>query len=135
MVHGYHAKWLAVYNRASNPTFSVGEYDWGQHAAQRGWVWNTATTPGQLRTASSVFDFSTLFTLRDNKGSYHAWYGLGRGIGLIGDNTDDIAWKNRAVTFLVDQIRQLEPCFPRSARGSRHSSRIQPRTLLYDFHH
>jgi alpha-amylase len=28
MVHGYHAKWIAVYNRRTQPTFSVGEYDW-----------------------------------------------------------------------------------------------------------
>ncbi len=100
MVHGYHAKWLAQYNRASHPTFSVGEYDWDKHSAQRGWVWHSATTPGDLSTASSVFDFSTLFTLKDHKGDYLAWYGFGNGIGLVGDTTDGIAWKNRAVTFL-----------------------------------
>lgn len=100
MVHGYHAKWIAVYNRASRPTFSVGEYDWGDHASQRGWVWHTATTPGDLRTSSSVFDFSTFFTLKDNKGNYTAWYGYGNGIGLVGDTTDGHPWKNRAVTFL-----------------------------------
>src|SRR4029434_8327524 len=59
MVHGYHARWISLYNRHSQPTFSVGEYDWGQHNAQRGWIWNTATIPGDLKTASSVFDFST----------------------------------------------------------------------------
>ena len=100
MVHGYHAKWIAVYNRASHPTFSVGEYDWDKQPAQRGWVWHTATSPGDLTTASSVFDFSTFFTLKDNKGNYAALYGYGNGIGLIGDNTDNIAWSNRAVTFL-----------------------------------
>jgi len=46
MVHGYHARWIAVYNRATQPTFSVGEYDWDKHAAQRGWIWHTATTAG-----------------------------------------------------------------------------------------
>jgi alpha-amylase len=100
MVHGFHAKWIAQYNRASKPTFSVGEYDWGAQGAQRGWVWHTAVNPGDLRTASSVFDFSTFFTLKDNKGKYESWYGMGRGIGIVGDNTDDLAWKNRAVTFL-----------------------------------
>jgi alpha-amylase len=100
MVHGYHAKWIAAYNRATQPTFSVGEYDWDKHAAQRGWIWYTATDPGDLRTSSSVFDFSTFFTLKDNKGNYLAWYGYGNGIGMLGDTTDGYAWKNRAVTFL-----------------------------------
>lgn len=100
MVHGYHARWIAVYNRASHPTFSVGEYDWDKHPAQRGWVWYTATYPGDLRSASSVFDFSSFFTLKGNKGNYLALYGYGQGIGMMGDTTDGHLWKNRAVTFL-----------------------------------
>jgi alpha-amylase len=101
MVHGYHARWIATYNRATSPTFSVGEYDWDKHAAQRGWVWHTATTPNDLRTSSSVFDFSSQFTLKDNKGNYIALYGpFGTGIGMVGDTTDGHAWRNRAVTFL-----------------------------------
>jgi alpha-amylase len=98
MVHGYHARWVAVYNRASGPTFSVGEYDWDKPHEQRGWVWHTATVPGRLDTASSVFDFMTMFHLKDNKSNYAARYELGRGI--LGDTTDGHAWKNRAVTFL-----------------------------------
>jgi alpha-amylase len=102
MVHGYHARWIAVYNRASQPTFSVGEYDWAmdKQPERRGWVWHSAAKAGDLATASNVFDFSTLFTLRDNKGNYRAWYGLGLGIGLVGDNSDGHAWRNRAVTFV-----------------------------------
>lgn len=100
MVHGYHARWVAFYNRYTHPTFSVGEYDWDKHAAQRGWIWHSATLTDDLATASSVFDFSTFFTLKDNKGDYTAWYGFGNGIGLVGDTTDNIPWKNRAVTFL-----------------------------------
>jgi alpha-amylase len=69
MVHGYHARWIAVYNRASQPSFSVGEYDWGEQAEQRGWIWHTATNEGDLTTASNVFDFSSFFTLKENK--YH----------------------------------------------------------------
>lgn len=100
MVHGYHARWIAVYNRASQPTFSVGEYDWDKQDGQRGWVWHTATREGDITTASNVFDFTSFFTLKDNTGNYTAWYGFGKGPGLIGDNTDNIDWKNRAVTFL-----------------------------------
>lgn len=100
MVHGYHAKWIAVYNGATHPTFSVGEYDWDKQAEQRGWTFNTATTPGDLSTSSSVFDFETQFVLKDNKGNYGAWYGFGNGLGLVGDTSDGRPWKNRAVTFL-----------------------------------
>jgi alpha-amylase len=100
MVHGYHAKWVALYNNATHPTFSVGEYDWGEHAQQRGWIWNSATIPGDLKTASNVFDFTTMFTLKNNKANYLAWSGFGNGVGMIGDTTDGIPWKNRAVTFL-----------------------------------
>jgi alpha-amylase len=100
MVHGYHARWLAHYNRSTTPTFSVGEYDWNQQAEQRGWLWYTATTTGNLRTSSAVFDFQTQFTLKDNKGSYDAWYGFGNGLGIVGDTTDNHPWKQRAVTFL-----------------------------------
>ena len=100
MAHGYDAKWVALYNRRTNPTFSVGEYDWDKHADQRGWIYHTATTADDLRTASSVFDFSTYFTLKDNKGRYHVWYGFGHGLGMMGDTTDGLPWKQRSVTFL-----------------------------------
>ncbi|ACL55246.1 alpha-amylase C-terminal beta-sheet domain-containing protein [Methylobacterium nodulans] len=98
MVHGYHARWIAVYNRASAPTFSVGEYDWDKPDEQRGWVWFTAAVPGRLETSSSVFDFMTQFYLKDHKGDSVAQYGTGR--GLVGDTTDGQPWKNKAVTFL-----------------------------------
>ena len=100
MVHGFHARWVAEYNRRTTPTFSVGEYDWDKQGEQRGWVWHTATTPGDLRTSSSVFDFTTQFTLKDNKDRYLVWYGFGHGLGLMGDTTDGQPWKQRAVTFL-----------------------------------
>jgi alpha-amylase len=100
MVHGYHARWAALYNKRTTPTFSVGEYDWDKQGEQRGWVWYTATKPKDLRAASSVFDFSTFFALKDNKGKYKAWYGSGTGLGLMGDTTDKLPWKQKAVTFL-----------------------------------
>src|SRR3954462_9508634 len=100
MVHGYHARWVALYNKRTTPTFSVGEYEWDRHADTRGWIFNTATEPGDLKTASSAFDFTTAFTLKDNKGRYLVWYGLGNGLGMVGDTTDGLPWKQRAVTFL-----------------------------------
>jgi alpha-amylase len=104
MVHGYHAHWLAVYNRASKPSFSVGEYDWGKQDEWRGWAWHSATDDDTLETGSSVFDFRTMFTLKEaleeNRTSYGALHNEGRGIGLVGDTTDGVAWRNRAVTFV-----------------------------------
>ena len=101
MVHGYNAKWLALYNKRTNPTFSVGEYDWDRQPEWRGWCWYSATTtPGDLPTASSVFDFSTRGTLMNNKLNYAVWTGFGNGLGLMGDTTDGHPWKQRAVTFL-----------------------------------
>ena len=100
MVHGYHARHLALYNRRSQPTFSVGEYDWSKQGEWRGWVRATATNKDDLTTASSVFDFTTQFTLKDNKTNYAAWGGFGNGLGFMGDTTDGVAWKNRAVTFV-----------------------------------
>jgi alpha-amylase len=101
MVHGYHARHLALYNKRSEPTFSVGEYEWDRHNDERGWIWHTATTANDLKTASNGFDFTTLWTLKGNKGNYRNLYGLGSGgLGLVGDTTDGQLWKNRAVTFL-----------------------------------
>ena len=100
MVHGYHARRLANYNRRTKPTFSVGEYDWDKHAEQRGWIWHSATTANDLKTASSVFDFTAQFALKDNKGKYRNWYALDNGLGMTGDNTDGQPWKQRSVTFL-----------------------------------
>ena len=106
MVHGYHARWIACYNAATKPTFSVGEYDWGAHDQQRGWIWATSTAPtavgvDHLRAASDVFDFTTFFGMKAiNAGQYSALYGFGKGIGMVGDTTDSLPWKNRAVTFV-----------------------------------
>ncbi len=102
MAQGYLARWIALYNKRTHPTFSVGEYFWDKQPEQRGWAWYTATTPGDLSTASDVFDFITEFTLKDHKGQYDALYGenANGGLGLVGDSTDAVPWKERAVTFL-----------------------------------
>ena len=107
MVHGYGARWIACYNAATKPTFSVGEYDWGAHAEQRGWIWATSRQPGlsgaaHRATASNVFDFTSFFTLKSaiNGGQPASLRGIGHGIGLVGDHTDGLPWRTRAVTFV-----------------------------------
>ena len=92
MVHGYHADWIRVYNRDTQPTFSVGEFDWGNQGGQRGWVFHSGVG---LADASSVFDFPTHGVLASHKNSPVDWYSA----GLISDLTDGLAWKQRAVTF------------------------------------
>lgn len=142
MVHGYHAKRLALYNKRTGPTFSVGEYDWDKHGEQRGWVWHTATRPevegkDHLKTSSCVFDFSTQFALKDNKGKYRNWYAFDNGLGMTGDTTDGMPWGQRAVTFLEnhdtgyrtdekgnpekDHERDSSRTGGRSSRGTRTS--------------
>lgn len=107
MVHGYGARWIACYNAATNPSFSVGEYDWGAHAEQRGWIWASSRQPAlagadHLASASSVFDFTSFFSLKAaiNGGRPAQLSGFGHGIGLVGDNTDGLPWRSRAVTFV-----------------------------------
>jgi alpha-amylase len=53
-----------------------------------------------LKSSSCVFDFTTQFTLKNNKGQYRNWYAFDNGLGMMGDNTDGMPWKQRAVTFL-----------------------------------
>ena len=107
MVHGYNAKWIACYNAVTKPTFSVGEYDWDKQDEMRGWIWFSAVNSNvqgsdHIRTSSSVFDFPTFFRLKDaiNKGKYTDLYGFNFGPGLMGDTTDSMPWKQRAVTFV-----------------------------------
>ena len=107
MVHGYGARWIACYNAATNPSFSVGEYDWGAHAEQRGWIWASSRQPAlrgadHLASASSLFDFTSFFSLREaiSGGRPAQLSGYGHGIGLVGDSTDGLPWRSRAVTFV-----------------------------------
>jgi len=127
MVHGYSAQWIAQYNGATKPTFSVGEYDWDKQPEQRGWVWATAvssntTGPEHLKSASDVFDFQTQFSLKSIVNSNYAQlYGFGNGIGLVGDTTDSLPWKERSVTFVENHdtgFRTNEDGTPESGHES-----------------
>ncbi|MFN6338268.1 MAG: alpha-amylase family glycosyl hydrolase [Cyanobacteriota bacterium] len=107
MVHGYSARWVGCYNAVTKPTFAVGEYDWDKQGEMRGWIWATATEPevrgsDHLRGTSYVFDFPGFFRLREaiNGGRYGELMGFGLGVGVMGDTTDGMPWKQRAVTFV-----------------------------------
>ena len=107
MVHGYQAKWIALYNRLTQPTFSVGEYDWDKHCPAAGMdMGDCDNSRGQQRRAlenlqQRVRFHDSQFSLKSiNGGNYTALYGFGNGIGMVGDTTDGQPWKNRSVTFL-----------------------------------
>ena len=114
MVHGFHASHIADYNQLTKPTFSVGEYDWGKQGAQRGWIWNTSTNSilegnERLKKASSVFDFTTHFTLKDNIGrgsggnaNYLALYGFGNGIKLVKNDFKVILYAGALLVLLFE---------------------------------
>ena len=100
MVHGYNARWIAEYNHHTKPSFSVGEYDWDKHNEQKQWILHSVHPPKDFENASNIFDFSTFMTLQRNKANYDAYYGSGSGIGIVGDRSEDRAWRNKAVTFV-----------------------------------
>jgi alpha-amylase len=107
MVHGYSARWVGCYNAVTKPTFAVGEYDWDKQGEMRGWIWATATQPelagdDHLRGASYVFDFPGFFRLKAaiTGSRYGDLYAFNFGSGLMGDTTDGLPWKQRAVTFV-----------------------------------
>jgi len=67
MVHGYHARWVAS-TTAKQPLLGR-RVRLEPPRETRGWNLTTRPRPrGDLRTASSAFDFTTQFTLKDNKG-------------------------------------------------------------------
>jgi alpha-amylase len=106
MVHGYDARWVGCYNAVTQPTFAVGEYDWDKQGEMRGWIWGTATQPddkgaNHLRSSSYAFDFPSFFRLKEaiTASRYGDLYAFNFGPGLMGDTTDGLPWKQRAVTF------------------------------------
>ncbi|MFM9046581.1 MAG: alpha-amylase family glycosyl hydrolase [Cyanobium sp.] len=106
MVHGYSARWVGCYNAVTQPSLAVGEYDWDKQGELRGGLWATATQPhlkgaDHLRSASYVFDFPGFFRLKEaiTASRYGDLYAFHFGHGLMGDTTDGMPWKQRAVTF------------------------------------
>ena len=55
-----------------------------------------------LASASSVFDFTSFFSLKGaiSGGQPASLRGFGHGIGLVGVHTDGLPWRTRAVTFV-----------------------------------
>lgn len=109
MAHGYDGRWVAHFNQATRPRFSVGETDWGRQDEMRGWIWATATATVQrgearLGSTSAAFDMPTLFRLRQAllAGRPQDLGAIADGGGLIGDGTDGLPWRSRAVTAVAN---------------------------------
>ena len=75
MVHGYHARGSP--STTSAPTRrSPSASTTGPNSPNRGvGSGRPRRRPNDLSTASSVFDFTTQFTLKDNKSNYAVWAG------------------------------------------------------------
>ena len=93
LVKGYHGRFVAEYNDASEPAFSVGEFYDGDRQKVTDWI---DSTHGK----SAAFDFPTRYLLydacrSDDFSRLCSWHhGKGIPAGLIG------FWPERAVTFV-----------------------------------
>ncbi|MDO8805744.1 MAG: alpha-amylase family glycosyl hydrolase [Elusimicrobiota bacterium] len=95
MVKGYPAYYVQLYNEASSPVFSVGEYYDTNRQDLANWVSATDNTGGKLN-ASTAFDFTTRFNLVAAVESerYEILNDNGRPSGLIG------WWPAKSVTYV-----------------------------------
>ena len=76
MVKGYGGQYTKIYNQASNPTFSVGEYWDGDYNAVMGWV----NATGKY---SAAFDFPLKYVINNAVGNGN--YGALSNKGIAGD--------------------------------------------------
>ncbi len=76
MVKGYGGQYTKIYNQASNPTFSVGEYWDGDYNAVMGWINATGKT-------SAAFDFPLKYVINNAVGNGN--YGALSNKGIAGD--------------------------------------------------
>ena len=90
MVKGYSGKFTGIYNDATKPTYSVGEYWDGNVSAVTNWL-NATKVNGQI--TSAAFDFPIRYVVRD---AIKANWSTVKTDGLI----NDPAYKQYAVTFV-----------------------------------
>ena len=90
MVKGYSGKYTGIYNDATKPTYSVGEYWDGNVSVVKNWL-NATKVNGQI--TSAAFDFPIRYVVRD---AIKANWSTVKTDGLI----NDPAYKQYAVTFV-----------------------------------
>ena len=90
MVKGYSGKFTGIYNTATKPTYSVGEYWDGNVSVVKNWL-NATKVNGQI--TSAAFDFPIRYVVRD---AIKANWSTVKTDGLA----NDPAYKQYAVTFV-----------------------------------
>ena len=90
MVKGYSGKFTGIYNTATKPTYSVGEYWDGNVSAVTNWL-NATKVNGQI--TSAAFDFPIRYVVRD---AIKANWSTVKTDGLA----NDPAYKQYAITFV-----------------------------------
>ena len=95
MVKGYPGYYNGLYDQASNPFFSVGEFYDTNRQLLANWVDSTDNSAGK-RNAATIFDFTTKYNLQSAIESerYEMLNDGGRPSGFIG------WWPAKAVTFV-----------------------------------
>lgn len=91
MVKGFAAKYVGMYNAASKPSYSVGEYWDGNKQTVVSWI-NGTQTDGAVQSAA--FDFPQKYLMTNNPAKYGNWYSASG--ALATDNT----YKRYGVTFV-----------------------------------
>ena len=90
MVKGYGGKYTGIYNTATKPTYSVGEYWDGNASTVKNWI-NATKVDGNI--TSAAFDFPIRYVVRD---AIAANWTTVKTTGLANDNS----YKQYAVTFV-----------------------------------
>ncbi|OWP33473.1 alpha-amylase [Prevotella intermedia] len=113
MVKGYGGKFTALYNNASQPEFSVGEYWDGDINKVKAWI---ESTKSDNVPTSAAFDFPIRYTVRNavNNGNWSAF----DGIGLAKDPN----YARYAVTFVENHDTE-------DRGGNSHQDPIKKDTL------
>lgn len=90
MVKGYSGKFTGIYNTATNPSYSVGEYWDGDASKVKNWM-NATKVNGNI--TSAAFDFPIRYVVRD---AIKANWSTVKTNGLANDNS----YKQYAITFV-----------------------------------
>ena len=113
MVKGYGGKFTALYNNASQPEFSVGEYWDGDINKVKAWI---ESTKSDNVPTSAAFDFPIRYTVRNAVN--HGNWGALDGVGLAKDPN----YARYAVTFVENHDTE-------DRGGNSHQDPIKKDTL------
>ena len=120
MVKGYPARYVQLYNTASSPEFSVGEYYDGNRRLVTDWIDGTGSGPAKAG-ASAAFDFPTRYALVGavETERYELLADNGRPSGVIG------WWPAKAVTFVENHdTSPRDPAFIQNASAEYRAQRL-----------